>query len=136
MAGYYRNDQANREAFDDERFFNTQDLGYLDARGHIHITGRLKNVIVLDSGKNVYPEELELYFRKSPLIAEIAVFGRKIDGRETVYAVIVPSVKGADAYRRIREEIASLNKSFPRTKRSAGLRFPRTRCRATPRAKC
>jgi long-subunit acyl-CoA synthetase (AMP-forming) len=46
MAGYYRNDQANREAFDDERFFNTQDLGYLDPRGHIHITGRLKNVIV------------------------------------------------------------------------------------------
>lgn len=113
MAGYYRNDQANREAFDDERFFNTQDLGYLDPRGHIHITGRLKNVIVLDSGKNVYPEELELYFRKSPLIAEMAVFGRKIDGRETVYAVIVPAVKGPDAYRRIREELAALNKELP-----------------------
>ena len=58
MAGYYLNDEANRQAFDDERFFNTQDLGYVDKRGHIHITGRVKNVIVLDSGKNVYPEEL------------------------------------------------------------------------------
>ena len=107
MAGYYKNDEANRRAFDDERFFNTQDLGYVDKRGHIHITGRVKNVIVLDSGKNVYPEELELYFRKSPLVSEIAVFGRKIDGRETVYAVIVPAAKGIQSYDNIREEIAA-----------------------------
>jgi long-chain acyl-CoA synthetase len=113
MPGYYLNEEANRQAFDDERFFNTQDLGYVDKRGHIHVTGRLKNVIVLDSGKNVYPEELELYFRKSPAISEIAVFGRKVDGRETVYAVIVPAVKGAQSYNNIREEIAVLNKDLP-----------------------
>ncbi len=113
MPGYYKNDEANRQAFDDERFFNTQDLGYVDKRGHIHITGRIKNVIVLDSGKNVYPEELELYFRKSPLIAEIAVFGRKIEGRETVSAVIVPAAKGVQSYQRIREEIALLNRELP-----------------------
>ena len=113
MPGYYLNDEANRQAFDNDRFFNTQDLGYIDRRGHIHITGRLKNVIVLDSGKNVYPEELELYFRKSPLISEIAVFGRKIEGRETVYAVIVPQAKGASGYERIREELAALNQDLP-----------------------
>ncbi len=113
MSGYYMNDEANRQAFDDERFFNTQDLGYVDRKGHIHITGRLKNVIVLDSGKNVYPEELELYIRTSPLISEIAVFGRKIDGRETVYAVIVPAVKGTQGYDQIREEITALNKGLP-----------------------
>jgi len=113
MPGYYLNDEANRQAFDDKRFFNTQDLGYVDPRGHIHITGREKNVIVLDSGKNVYPEELELYFRKSQLISEIAVFGRKIEGRESVYAVIVPATKGAASYGRIREELAALNKDLP-----------------------
>lgn len=113
MAGYYMNEEANRQVFDNERFFNTQDLGYVDKRGHIHITGRMKNVIVLDSGKNIYPEELELYYRKSPLISEIAVFGRKIDGRETVYAVIVPAVKGGQNYNSIREEIAILNKDLP-----------------------
>ncbi|MRR17283.1 MAG: hypothetical protein EG826_12585 [Deltaproteobacteria bacterium] len=113
MPGYYLNDEANRQAFDDEHFFNTQDLGFVDGRGHIHITGREKNVIVLDSGKNVYPEELELYFRKSPQISEIAVFGRKIEGRESVYAVIVPATKGAASYERIREEVAALNKDLP-----------------------
>ena len=113
MSGYYLNDEANREAFDAERFFNTQDLGYVDGRGHIHITGRKKNVIVLDSGKNVYPEELELHFRTSPLIAEISVFGRKIDGRETIYAVIVPAAGLKEGYRAVREEIASLNRGLP-----------------------
>lgn len=113
MPGYYRNEDANRQAFDDQKFYNTQDLGFVDKRGHIHVTGRIKNVIVLDSGKNVYPEELELYFRKSPLVGEIAVFGRKVDGRETVYAVIVPALKGPDAYSNIRKEIASLNKDLP-----------------------
>ncbi len=113
MAGYYRNKEANDLAFDKERFFNTQDLGYVDKGGNIHITGRVKNVIILDSGKNVYPEELELYFRKSPLVAEIAVFGKKIAGRETVYAVIVPAVKGALGYEKIREEVTALNKGLP-----------------------
>jgi long-chain acyl-CoA synthetase len=113
MAGYYQNDEANHEAFDAEGFFNTRDLGYVDGRGHIRITGRKKNVIVLDSGKNVYPEEMELHFRTSPLITEIAVFGRKIDGRETVYAVIVPAAGLRDGYRAIREEIASLNRGLP-----------------------
>ena len=113
MPGYYRNDEANREAFDDQGFFNTQDLGYVDGRGHIHITGRLKNVIVLDSGKNVYPEELEQHFVKSPLINEISVFGRQIDGRETVYAVIVPAAKGGGSFGRIQEEVAALNRELP-----------------------
>lgn len=113
MAGYYKNDEANSRAFDNERFFNTQDLGFVDRHGHIHITGREKNVIVLDSGKNVYPEELELYFSSAPQIAEIVVFGRKIDGRETVYAVIVPAAKGAARYEDIREALGKLNKNLP-----------------------
>jgi long-chain acyl-CoA synthetase len=113
MAGYCKNDEANRKAFDSERFFNTQDLGFVDRRGHIHITGRKKNVIVLDSGKNVYPEELELYFSLSPLIAEISVFGRKIDGRETVYGVIVPTTKGAGSYGAVREAVSYLNRNLP-----------------------
>ncbi len=113
MQGYYKNEEANRQAFDDAGFFNTQDLGFVDGKGHIHITGREKNVIVLTSGKNVYPEELELYFSSSPAIAEIAVFGRKIDDRETTYAVIVPTVKGAGSYDAVREAISALNAHLP-----------------------
>lgn len=113
MPGYYRNEEANRLAFDEDGFFNTQDLGFVDKRGHIHITGRIKNVIVLDSGKNVYPEELEQYFVQSPAISEIAVFGRTIDGRETVYAVVVPASKGSGSYGRVQDEVARLNRDLP-----------------------
>ncbi len=57
MKGYYSNEAANRESFDDWGFFNTGDLGRLDRKGNIYVTGRMKNVIVLDSGKKAYPEE-------------------------------------------------------------------------------
>ncbi|MCL2669910.1 MAG: AMP-binding protein, partial [Syntrophaceae bacterium] len=113
MSGYYRNPEANREAFDLDGFFSTGDLGFLDAKGEIHITGRKKNIILLASGKNVYPEELELYYRRSPLIAEIAVLGRQVGGRETVYAVVVSVLKGAESYALIREEITRLNRDLP-----------------------
>jgi long-chain acyl-CoA synthetase len=113
MAGYYKNERANAEVFNSAGFFNTGDLGRLDRRGNIILTGRSRNVIVLDSGKNVYPEELESYYRASPLIAEIAVFGRRIEGRERAYAVIVPSFRGGNAYDRIRSEMQKMNLMLP-----------------------
>ena len=117
MAGYYRNDEANREAFDEDGFFNTGDLGRLDSMGNIFITGRFKNVIVLDSGKNVYPEELESWYRQSDLISEIAVFGRRENGREEVFAVVVPARKTGNPYPEIREELALLGQGLPAYKR-------------------
>lgn len=113
MAGYYQNDSANREAFDSDRFFNTGDLGRLDKKGNLFLTGRSKNVIVLDSGKNVYPEELESYYKQSDLIQEIAVFGKTVDGRETAYAVIVPAVKSPESFTAVRDEIQRFNRGLP-----------------------
>lgn len=115
--GYYKNSAATAAAYDSEGFFHTGDLGRLDAGGNISITGRLKNVIVLDSGKNVYPEELEFYYRNSPIVSEIAVIGRRIDGRETLYAVIVPSKRSDDIYHQVREELYRLNVSLPEYRR-------------------
>ncbi len=115
--GYYKNDDANKKSFDEEGFFNTGDLGRVDKGGNIHITGRLKNVIVLDSGKNVYPEEIEFYYRNSDKISEIAVFERKINDRTSVYAVIVPSKKNKSSYQEIREELEILNRELPDYKR-------------------
>ncbi|GBR75879.1 long-chain-fatty-acid--CoA ligase [Candidatus Termititenax persephonae] len=111
--GYYNNPQANAEAFDQDGWFNTGDLGYKDKHGELHITGRFKNMIVLASGENVYPEELEAYYQGSPLLEEIAVFGYRLDGAESVFAVIVPREKNRDSYRRIRAEIEKMNKGLP-----------------------
>ena len=115
--GYFRNDEANRKSFDEEGYFNTGDLGRVDGKGNIYITGRLKNVIVLDSGKNVYPEELEFFYRNSPKISEIAVFERQIQGRTSIYAVIVPCKKNNSSYTEIKSEIEILNKELPDYKR-------------------
>ncbi|HPS58229.1 MAG TPA: AMP-binding protein [Spirochaetota bacterium] len=113
MPGYYKNDEANKKVFDDEGFFHTGDLGKLDKKGNLYITGRIKNVIVLSSGKNVYPEELESYYKQSSAIEEIAVFGLEKDGNEHVYAVIVPVLKSDKSFDLIRNEIIRLNKGLP-----------------------
>jgi long-chain acyl-CoA synthetase len=125
MSGYFRNDSANSAAFDADGFFNTGDLGRVDKKGAIWLTGRFKNVIVLDSGKNVYPEEVEMYYLSSPAIEEISVFGSQIDGVETVCAVIVPAVKNRSSYNVIREQIRLLEKGIPSYKmiRSFALSF-------------
>jgi long-chain acyl-CoA synthetase len=120
MPGYYKNDEANSLAFDENGFFNTGDLGRLDRKGNIYITGRMKNVIVLDSGKKVYPEEIESYFKQSTVISEIAVFERKVSGRATVFAVMVPSVKSGKSFGMIRSVVESLNNDLPDYKRVRG----------------
>lgn len=112
MPSYYNNPEATKAAFEDG-WFNTGDLGFKDKLNALHITGRLKNVIVLDSGKNVYPEELEEYYKNSALIEELAVFGYKLNAVETVYAVIVPREKTQDSYQKLKIEIERLNKGLP-----------------------
>jgi long-chain acyl-CoA synthetase len=111
--GYYNNAAANKEVFDNEGFFNTGDLGKKDKHGNIYLTGRVKNVIVISSGKNVYPEELETYYKKSEEIEEIAVFGLDKDGDEHVYAVIVPKDKTEKSFEKIKNELTRLNKGLP-----------------------
>ena len=113
MPEYFNNEEATEEAFDDYGFFNTGDLARLDKHGNVYITGRSKNVIVLSSGKNVYPEELESYYKQSDAIEEIAVFARLIDGKERVYAVVVPAKKTNASYGIVKDEINRLNKGLP-----------------------
>ena len=74
MLGYYENEEATNEVLRDGWFY-TGDLGYISKSGHVFITGRKKNVIVLKNGKNVYPEELEVLISKLPYVKENMVFG-------------------------------------------------------------
>ena len=74
MQGYYNRPEATAAVMRDG-WFLTGDLGRLDADGRLTITGRRKEMIVLASGKNIYPEEIEAHYRKSPMIKEICVVG-------------------------------------------------------------
>lgn len=74
MMGYYNNPEATAEVLRDGWFY-TGDLGYVDADDFIYITGRKKNVIITDNGKNVFPEEIEYELSKIPYIAESMVWG-------------------------------------------------------------
>jgi long-chain acyl-CoA synthetase len=117
FSGYYQNPQATKEVIDAQGWFNSGDLGFIDTEGDLHLCGRKKNVIVLDSGKNVYPEDIVAYYKKSPLIAELSVFGKILNDSEVVYAVIVPEHKDKDAYKRIDTELRKLSHGLPTYKR-------------------
>lgn len=98
MQGYYRRPEATAEAIRDG-WYHTGDLGRLDTDGLLYICGRLKNLIVTPNGKNVYPEEVENELLKSPLIAEVMVYGHRIDATsEEVHAQIYPDQDAIDAY--------------------------------------
>lgn len=119
FAGYYKNDELTREVFDEEGWFHTGDLGKIDKDGYLYIMGRKKDMIVLDSGKNVYPEELEDHYAASPLIEEIAVFGIKQGEGEIVAAAIVPQkdIRKMHTVSRatdmLYEELVRLGKNLP-----------------------
>ncbi|MBQ3483416.1 MAG: AMP-binding protein [Clostridia bacterium] len=128
MLGYYNNDAANESAFTADGWYRTGDVGYMDKDGYIYITGRLKSVIVLENGKNVFPEEIEESLEDIDEIAEVVVVGRKGEDGETVNltAVVYPNrelfAEGAtneEIYKVIYDKIAALNRkaaSFKKVK--------------------
>lgn len=95
MKGYYKNPQETAGVMD-EGFFLSGDLGYIDREGYLFLTGRAKEIIVLSSGKNVYPEDVEKAYMKLPLVKEICVLAPEgKGGAESLRAVIVPDMDEA-----------------------------------------
>lgn len=120
MLGYYHNEEENQKAFTPDGWYRTGDIGYMDADGYIYITGRKKSVIVLESGKNVFPEEIEEYLARIPGVGESVVVGRKNpeDGHVILTAIVYPDPETFpdtpqdEIYDRLRAEITALNKKL------------------------
>ena len=79
MLGYYENEEATKSALESDGWFHTGDLARIDKDGYIYISGRKKSVIVLNNGKNVFPEEIETLLNKVEGIKETFVFEKKED---------------------------------------------------------
>jgi acyl-CoA synthetase (AMP-forming)/AMP-acid ligase II len=87
MKGYYRNDAATRAAFTADGWLHTGDLGYRGVDGHMYIVGRSKELIIR-SGFNIYPIEVETALNSHPDVVYAAVIGRRVPGDEEIIACI------------------------------------------------
>ena len=91
MLGYYKNEQATEDAFGEDRWLKTGDLGKLDDEGNLFIVGRSKDVIIDSNGKNIYPDEIEDLYGKSDFIKELSVVGLADEhGGEKIACLVVP----------------------------------------------
>lgn len=131
MLGYYGMPEETAEVVDEEGWFHTGDMGFMDPEGWLYITGRKKNVIVTKTGKNIYPEELEQIVNEVRYVEECMVYG--LEGMETGDGTVVAvqvrpdyeAIKelypnGADkedVYELIKNIIAELNLKLPNYKR-------------------
>jgi long-chain acyl-CoA synthetase len=117
MKGYYKMSAETREVFTEDGWFKTGDLGYLDSENYLYLTGRAKNLIVTEGGKNVYPEEIENEFQLYEEIEQILVRGFVSDKKmkiEGIEALVFPNAEAfkngrGDVQARIAEIIAEVN---------------------------
>ena len=126
MKGYWKRPEASAQVLH-EGWLHTGDLGYFDAKNNLFITGRRKELIVLANGKNLYPEEIEAHYLKSPYLKEICVLA--VEARpgdptsEHLHAVVVPNFdvlkqrRIVNAKEVIRFDMESLSQKLPSTKR-------------------
>jgi len=89
MLGYFKNEEATREAFTKDGWLKTGDLGIIDKNNFIYIRGRSKNMILGASGQNIYPEELEAKITNLPFVAECVVTERE----KKLVAMIYPDME-------------------------------------------
>jgi long-chain acyl-CoA synthetase len=124
MRGYWRDPDATAAAIRDGWLY-TGDLGTLDSAGNLRLTGRAKDVIVLSSGKNIFPEELEEYFLKEcPVLQEICFVGREGADGAVLHCVAVPKPEYEEG--EVRREVAVAARELPSYKRPRSLTVTRS----------
>lgn len=133
MKGYYNRPDLTQEVIEPDGWLHTGDIAKIDEDGFIYITGRIKNMIVLNGGKKVFPEEVETVLQQSPMFQEVCVVGTKRiggqkDGTEDISAVIVPKKEiseefpdDAELLKKIRAEVKELSQRLSQFKRPTNI---------------
>ncbi len=93
MDGYYKNEEATKEAIDEDGWLHTGDMGVTDKDGFIYIKGRYKSMLLSSNGQNIYPEEIEAKLNNMPFVAESLVMQ---DERNLLVVLVVPDVEEMD----------------------------------------
>ncbi len=104
MLGYYEMEEETKKVIDDEGYFHSGDIGYLDEDGFVYLTGRSKNVIVTQNGKNIYPEEIEMILEKYDEIKEVMIYGKEPEeGSKRDQKELIVTAKVVPNYDKIKE---------------------------------
>lgn len=119
MNGYWDDEEATADAFDEDGWLKTGDLVKVDDNGYIYIVGRIKNLIILPNGENISPEELEEVFYKSEYVKDCLVKEDELNGKKVIGIEILPNTEaikdmGEDGiYNLFRHLVADINKTLP-----------------------
>lgn len=126
MMGYYNNKEATAEILTEDGWLRTGDLGYVDEKNRVYITGRRKNLIILSNGENVSPEELENKFSGLDWVGDVLVYAED-DGMITAEVYPNPeyvSSNGKDAVSEVfKAHVLAINKTMPPAKNIRRLRL-------------
>ncbi len=102
MDGYYKNEEATREALDNEGWLHTGDMGVIDSDGYLYIRGRCKNMILSANGQNIYPEEIEDKLNNMPFVSESIV----VDRKGKLVALVVPDADQVETEKLTENQLA------------------------------
>jgi long-chain acyl-CoA synthetase len=141
MQGYFKNPVLTAQ-FIKEGWLYTSDLGYKDKEGYLFLVGREEEIIVLSSGKNIYPDELEEYYLQSPYIKEMCIILKQEKSfghiKDSLFAVIVPNLeyfvqrKEANIYEKIHWTLETLGRNIPSYKHIMGFTLTKEELPRTP----
>ena len=135
MLGYYKNEEATRQALDKNGWYHTGDLGTIDERGNIFIRGRIKNMLLGANGQNIYPEEIEDKLNSMPMVSESVV----IQQGEKLVALVYPDQDDEMAFSReelediMEQNRKNLNEQLPAYSRLAAIRLHDEEFQKTPK---
>jgi long-chain acyl-CoA synthetase len=104
MLGYYKNEEATREALDKDGWYHTGDLGTMDEDGNVYINGRSKNMLLGANGQNIYPEEIEDKLNSMTLVTESIVVQRDTK----LVALVHPDLEEARLMKFTREDLEGI----------------------------